>query len=421
MNVFVYPPAYGFGLGTLFEPVAAAMPARVGAWQLAAEVGAAPPGGFDLACLYSLPNTAASFRNLTAARRGGLRVVAMAVYADPTRYYTEGLAYAELPDAGSAADASDRRSEQALRRAALAVELALLRAIYRACDVVIAQSDGEAQALADDFQIARERIAVACVGSGKAYPSPDPEAFRRKYIAPRWSGREFALCVGRVDANKNQLALVRALKGVDIPLVLAGGSLAPGYLDACQRDADANVLFLPALSDAELGAAYAAARTHVLPSWLEVIGFVTLEAAVAGCNVVLTPAHGAREYVGERGWYCDPADLSSIRSAVLAAHHAPRQPELREHLVKTYSWENHVRAVYEAFERALALPPLADDAAARADLEQAGDALVTLLPLLEQARAELWQQKVNADKLVEQYANGRVMRALAAVTRLLKR
>lgn len=406
-RVLVYPPAFGFGMSTLFEPVTAALPARVEAWEVAPAVGYAPTAPFDVACIYSLPNTASTFRNLYAARQANLRTVTVALYWNPTRYYTEGLAYAELPDAGDAAQANDE-----LRSAMLAVERTLLRAIYRASDVLIALSDAEADALAADFQIPRERIVVAWVGNGKAYPPGDAATFRRAYIAPRFGDREFVLCVGRVDANKNQLALVRALHGQGIPLALAGGSLAPRYLEECRQNADENVLFLPALSDADLSAAYAAARAHVLASWLEVVGFVTLEAGAAGCNVALSREHGARDYVGARGWYCDPADLASIREAVRAAYTAPRQTDLRDHLRATYSWDKHLDAVAEALTRAQALTPVSDDASARADLSAAVNALVTLTPLLQAQSDQLWQDKANAEQTARALTQGRVMRLL---------
>ncbi|OQY94096.1 MAG: hypothetical protein B6D41_07280, partial [Chloroflexi bacterium UTCFX4] len=175
------------------------------------------------------------------------------------------------------------------------------------------------------------------------------------------------------------------------------------------------------LSDKELGSAYAAAHTHALVSWLEVVGLVTLEAAVAGCNVVLTREHGARDYVGDAGWYCDPGDVTSIRRAVLDAHHAPPQNMLREHLLKTYSWERHAREICDAYERASALPPRVESAEGRANLEQTVHALVRLVPLLETSRAELWREKNELARERDAYANGRAMRLLNAANQILKR
>lgn len=409
MNVFVYPPAFGFGLGTLFQATQCAISAHNVNWRLASQVGEPPTEPFEFAHLYSLPDVYTSFQNLLAARRAGLRVVGTAIYWDPSRYRTQGLAQAELPDAGKAAE-----RERAIRLATLDAERALLRLTCNACDVLIALSTSEADALAHDFGIPRERIVVAWCGTETRYADTSPELFQDKFGL-----RDFVLCVGRVDANKNQLNLIRALRGESVTLVLAGGSLAPHYLAECKKYAGANVHFLPSLSEEELGSAFAAAHTHALVSWLEVVGLVTLEAAVAGCNVVLTREHGARDYVGDAGWYCDSSDLASIRSAVLQAQRAPRQTALREHLLKSYSWDKHAQTIAEAYGHAQTLPPLPEISSAQ--YQEPLRALVTLAPLLEQARGDVWREKMEIAAQRDAYANGRVMRALNALTTMGKR
>jgi len=411
MNIFVYPPAHGFGMGTLFHAAQRALPARNVAWQLAASSGDTPPPRFQIAHLYSLPDAYVSFQNLLAARRADVRVVTTAIYWNPTRYVTQGLALAELGDAGAAAE----RAAQ-LRAATLAAEQALLRVIYRASDVLLALSPSEADALVTDFGVARERIVVAWCGVETRFAHAAPDLFQQKFGLS-----DFVLCVGRVDANKNQLSLIRALRHENLDLVLAGGSLAPDYMALCRAAANSRVHFLPSLSDDELASAFAAAKVHALVSWLEVVGLVTLEAAAAGANVVLTREHGARDYVGERGRYCDSADEDSIRRVLLDAYRAPRQTQLREHVLNAFTWEKHAAALQEAYARVHSLAPCSAALDADADLTQAVCALVTLVPALAQANAELWQHKAAAEKMLYAYRSGRVMRALEALQRMLVR
>ncbi len=408
MNILVFPPVHGFGLGTLFHSTQRALPPHI-TWQIASG-GEISQNEFDFAHFYTLPDVYTSFQNLIVAQRAGLRVIATAVYWNPMRYMTEGLAHAEIPDAGAASAHAAK-----IRAAQLDVERALLRVIYHACDVLIALSSSEADALVNDFGIARERITIAWCGVETRYANASPKLFQEKF------GLEnFVLCVGRVDANKNQLNLIRALRDENISLVLVGGSLAPPYLDECIKIAGTQVYFLPSLSDDELASAYAAAYTHALVSWLEVVGLVTLEAAVAGCNVVLTREHGARDYIGDAGWYCDAGDTDSIRRAVLDAYHAPRQTTLREHLLKTYSWEQHAQTLADAYQHAQSLAPRSDTET-RADLEDATRALVTLVPLLEASRAELWREKSDLARERDAYANGRMIRALNAFNQFFNR
>ena len=81
-----------------------------------------------------------------------------------------------------------------------------------------------------------------------------------------------------------------------------------------------DLVIISHLPHAELRSAYAAARVHVLPSWIETCGLVTLEAALAGCSVVVSSVGYEVDYYRNLVDYCDPADVASIRRAVLSAY-----------------------------------------------------------------------------------------------------
>jgi hypothetical protein len=172
------------------------------------------------------------------------------------------------------------------------------------------------------------------------------------------------------------------------------------------------VHFLPALAPEELASAYAAAKVHALVSWYDCAPNSALEAAAAGCNIVLTTESGAHDYFHKAAWYCDPGDLKAMRDAVRAALNAPRQPELRASVIAAHTWENAARLTREAYERALSLEPRLADENFHHDLEKATTALAQLLPLVEKSRAALWQEKSELAQTVVGYRNGRVMRLL---------
>ena len=198
------------------------------------------------------------------------------------------------------------------------------------------------------------------------------------------------------DARKNQLSLIHALQAESMPLVLAGGSVAPGYLERCQKEAEhsqGRVHFLPSLNREELASAYKAAKVHALVSWYDCAPLPPIEAAVAGCNSVVTTESGARDYLGEEGWYCDPGEVSSIRNAVLEAWNASPPTRLSERLLENCTWEKSAKQTCLAYERAKEIPRAGKDESYIADLEAALAAAASLLPLQERARAELWQQK----------------------------
>jgi polysaccharide pyruvyl transferase WcaK-like protein/glycosyltransferase involved in cell wall biosynthesis len=179
---------------------------------------------------------------------------------------------------------------------------------------------------------------------------PSPDLFVSKHGL-----RDFVLCVGRIEAKKNQLGLVAALRGQGIPLVLVGSANPPEYLELCRRYADENVHFLDRMSEEELASAYAAAKVHALASWVELPGLTSLEAAAAGCNIVSTDRGSPPEYFGDLAWYCDPCSVESIRQAVRAAYEAPRSGRLRERMQDRYTWRGAAKATVAGYRLALAV------------------------------------------------------------------
>lgn len=185
------------------------------------------------------------------------------------------------------------------------------------------------------------------------FAQADAKPFIEKY-----GMRDFVLCVAaRFNERKNQLRLIEALKGTRIPLVLIGDTFGRHeaiYLERCRNAADRNVIFLPRMQHEDLPSVYAAAKVHVLPSWYETPGLVSLEAALAGCNIVTTQEGTAKEYFGDFAFYCDPGDVDSIRNAVLRAYYSPRNDNLRKFVMDNYTWERAAYATLRAYQMVLA-------------------------------------------------------------------
>ena len=182
-------------------------------------------------------------------------------------------------------------------------------------------------------------------------PHPDREFMNEHGVS------SFVLQVGRIQSAKNQLGLIEALYDTDLPLVFVGqfSSYETEYAERCRRLAckRGNVHFVPPKSAEELAGIYALAAVHVLPSWRETPGLVSLEAAAAGCRIVSTRNGSAAEYFGSEAWYCDPRDPDSIRRAVLEALNSPPSDKLRNKVVSCYTWEAAAQKTLEAYNRAL--------------------------------------------------------------------
>lgn len=170
---------------------------------------------------------------------------------------------------------------------------------------------------------------------------------------------DYVLCVGRLEARKNQLLLLHAMRDLDTPIVLIGHASNPAYRSMLVEQAGSNVHFIDRLPNGGdmLASAVAGARVFCLPSWAEGAPLAALEAAAAGSNMVLSNRSGEREYFGDHARYCDPSQPASIREAVLEAMDSPKSAgdvaALKELVAEQYSWERHVEKTAQVYEEAL--------------------------------------------------------------------
>lgn len=179
--------------------------------------------------------------------------------------------------------------------------------------------------------------------------------FRERYGIPR--ERLLCCCIARIDYQKNQLALIRAVsslrsRGVDAGVVLIGPVSAEWYDREIRRAVselglEKYVLQLPGVTadDDLLPAALHGADCFVLPSLHEPFGIAVLEAWSAGVPVVASRIGGLRYLVreGENGRFCDPGDPETIADAVAECRRDPegtrRMAERgRREAEETYAW-----------------------------------------------------------------------------------
>ncbi len=184
------------------------------------------------------------------------------------------------------------------------------------------------------------------------------EQFRdgdRRMFLNKYGVSDFLLVVGRLGYLKNQLQLLKALRGWNHPIVLIGQEPDKLYARACHREARGrkNITFIPHLPQAELKHAYAAARVHALPSQKETVGLVSMEAAVAGCRIVVSPVGGQREYFHEWAEYCDPNNIESIRVAVERAWEKPSSEELADYISGYHNWNTAAKQTLAAYQQTL--------------------------------------------------------------------
>ncbi len=126
----------------------------------------------------------------------------------------------------------------------------------------------------------------------------------------------FVLCAGRLEVNKNQLALLAACRMIGAQLVLVGPELDPAYAALCKGIAGPCAEFLGPRSREDVLGLMARAAVHALPSFAETPGLANLEAMAMRCPLVCSNRGAEREYFGDDALYCDPLDIGSIAEAL---------------------------------------------------------------------------------------------------------
>ncbi len=213
----------------------------------------------------------------------------------------------------------------------------------------------ELKAIQSDLQWRGNTFEVANYGvDPKLFLDANPEIFREV----TGINEPFVLQAGRIEPGKNQAMLCWAMREVNLPIVLIGGSRHwPSYAELCKQIIGDRLIIIDHLTQPLLASAYAAAGVHVLPSWMETCGLVTLEAALSGTPVVGSNFGHELEYLKNDAWYCDPGDPESVRNAVLAAWEEGKQgkraSKLKNRVLCDYNWENTTSSTEFLYQRVL--------------------------------------------------------------------
>ncbi|MFQ5584864.1 MAG: glycosyltransferase [Calditrichia bacterium] len=206
-------------------------------------------------------------------------------------------------------------------------------------EMVLPNTQAEAEYVQKGFGIPAEKIRVIHNGVSAEFMDGDPQIFREKYGLDN-----YILNVGHIGPDrKNVLALVRALSRINHPAVIIGRITPGGETKTILAEAakNKNLLIIDGIdhNSPMLASAYAGCDVFVLPSKFETPGRAALEAGLAGAKIVITPHGGTREYFREMAVYVNPYSVDSIRQGIEKALNKPKSTELREHIKNNFLWE----------------------------------------------------------------------------------
>jgi glycosyltransferase involved in cell wall biosynthesis len=218
-------------------------------------------------------------------------------------------------------------------------------------DIILPNSQLEANLLSRDFRINSKKFWVVPNGADETFAEGKPRLFAEKY-----GMTDYVLYVGRFVHRKNPMGVIKACKELNLPLVIIGSSSPREeqyYLD-CKEMAESvgNIKligFLPHESE-ELRSAYAAAKVFVLPSNFETPGLSALEAGLSGCNIVITSEGATKEYFREHALYVNYGNYEDLKQKIKKAYEQPKSEKLKDLILQNYTWKNTAEKTFQAYE-----------------------------------------------------------------------
>jgi glycosyltransferase involved in cell wall biosynthesis len=217
-------------------------------------------------------------------------------------------------------------------------------------DRIICNSDMECDELSNVFKISRSKFATVYNGIEECFlTSIDSGIFADKYSIKS----KYVLNVANIEPRKNQLNLIKALKGFpNLQLLTVGHVRDYEYLRACLDEGGENFNYLGPLphdSD-ELKSAYAGCEFFALPSTLETPGLAALEAAASGANLLITSEGSTREYFKDFPEYVDPFDVEDMKRGIAKLLETPKSNVLKKHVNEKFTWDRVITSLVSIYE-----------------------------------------------------------------------
>lgn len=191
----------------------------------------------------------------------------------------------------------------------------------READLIIAISEQTKKDILRYSHFPAERIRLIYQSCGDYFATPSDaatrQAVREKYSLPQ----RYLLNVGTVEARKNLLLAVQALRHLpeELKLVVVGRHTA--YATRVEKYIAAHhlqnrVLFLHGIPNHELPAIYQQAEVFLYPSFCEGFGIPIIEAIQSGLPVVAATGSCLEEAGGSASLYVSPEDAEGMAVAI---------------------------------------------------------------------------------------------------------
>lgn len=215
--------------------------------------------------------------------------------------------------------------------------------ILRGCSLIFPNSESEKNMLKRDFKF---EIPCEIIPHGVEIEHDDTPLYDLK---GRYNLDDYVLSVARITPQKNQLALAQACDKLGVRLVLIGSINDISYFNECIKYK--NVVYLGFIDSYHIYNAYRFSKLHVLPSFMEMPGISSLEAAASGCNIISTIEGCTKEYFKDMAIYMNPYEDGSIVKALEEGIVKKKNSELKDYVLENYNWNTCIQKLYESYKK----------------------------------------------------------------------
>jgi glycosyltransferase involved in cell wall biosynthesis len=188
-------------------------------------------------------------------------------------------------------------------------------------DLVIAISEQTKEDIITYLKIPSEKIQVIYQGCQAVFKQNYSETEKEEVIQKFQLPKQFLLNVGTLEERKNAFSIVKAIKDLNIDLVLIGKET--DYSKQIHEYCAANNLenrvhFLKGLTSKELAIVYQLAAIFIYPSVFEGFGIPIIEALFSKTPVITTNSGVFPEAGGPHSSYVNPMDVNALKSTIEA-------------------------------------------------------------------------------------------------------
>ncbi len=315
-----------------------------------------PLARFDIIHLFNLNHLADTYVTFKRAKQAGKKIVLSSIwhpYPDLRLLYSRRFGLRNFPLERYFAARDVYYSLFGGRAFSLRCTLnftAAAREVVTGVDVLLPNSQMEMDAMDRDLGL-WVRPPFAVIPNGVDETGPISPKQRRKLI----------VCAGRIEPNKNQVALAKAFQAEaekikDYSLIFIGSAEHGGRSYKREffglMDGD-RIQYGGMVSHERAIELFSEAAVVAQPSFFETTGLSALEALKAGAQVVATEGGFVREYLGRHAHYSKPGDIQSLQSALVHAVEKPLPPPPEEFWGR-YTWAEAARLTAESYRTALA-------------------------------------------------------------------